>query len=506
MNIVFVVIDTLRYDFIRAHGVNDWIQTPNLDALAAKSLVFDRAYAASYPTIPHRTDLMTGEYAWSYKGPFHPWMPLRFDARTMPRLLAQAGYATQLIHDTPHMVNGGHAFDWPFAAWTFVRGGEVDRPWIDDAVMAPLDNWGHDPLFDYVDPQELVAHMGRMSLTYARANRKRRRPEDWNAAQLFLKGAEFVRDNAGRGRDGKDGFFLWLDCFDPHEPWDAPPDFVKMYDKTPGYDGRIDPRSFLGAVRRPRDGGFPAGVRERLTATYGAKVTWVDHWFGKVLEALDDTGLAEETAIVLTADHGTNLGERGGFGKTGTVNEQEAHVPLLIHLPDGPVGRCGAIAQPQDISATLLAMAGLSIPEAWVGHDLVTIATDGAKGPRGVALAGQSTVSWTNDPQRIAFSVFDDDWYLNVAADPAACRLFRHGSVDDVAGAHPEVVSRLHQAALAEAERRGTEHRLMAWLRSGGTTPFPTECTRWYGPPQWRSYWERVHQETAEDTDVSWLS
>jgi len=502
VNIILCVIDTLRYDYIRAHGANDWIRTPNLDALAAKSLVFDRAFAASYPTIPHRTDVMTGEYAWPYKGPFHPWMPLRFDVPTLPRLLAQEGYATQLIHDTPHMVNGGHAFDWPFAAWSFVRGAEVDRPWIDDAALSPLENWGHDPLFDYIDPGELTGATRRMAVTYARANRKRRRPEDWSTAQLFLKGAEFVRDNASRGKDSKGGFFLWLDCFDPHEPWDVPPDFVKLYDKTPGYDGRIDPRSFTGAVRNPKDGRFPEGVRERLTAFYAAKVSWVDHWFGKVLEALDETGLANDTAVVLTADHGTNLGERGGFGKTGIVNEQEAHVPLMIHLPGGPTGRCGAIAQPQDISATVLQVAGAAIPEVLVGCDLVAAADKGGAGHRDVALAGPATVGWRGDPEQIIFSVFDGDWYLNVAADPDACRLFRQGSVDDVAGAHPTVVSRLREAALSEAERRGTEHRLMLWLRSGGTAPFPDECTRWYGAPQWRTYWERVYQETSGSADT----
>ena len=322
MNIIICVIDTLRYDTIRAHGANTWIETPNFDALVAKSLVFDRVFAASYPTIPHRTDLLTGEYAWAYRGPFHPWMPLPVDVPTVPRLLAQAGYATQLIHDTPHLVNGGHAFDYPFAAWTFVRGGEVDRPWIDDSALSLLDNWGEDELFDFVDPAAMSAGERRLLLTYACANRKRRAPEEWNAAQLFLKGAEFLRDNASRGGDRAGSFLLWLDCFDPHEPWDAPPEFVQRYDRTPGYDGRIDPRAFLGQARHPADAGFPPGVRERLTAHYAAKVTWVDHWFGKILEALSETGLDRNTAIVLTADHGTNLGERGGFGKTQVVNEQ----------------------------------------------------------------------------------------------------------------------------------------------------------------------------------------
>lgn len=494
MNIILIVVDTLRYDCVHAHGANDWIQTPNLDSLASRSLVFDRAYAASYPTIPHRTDVMTGEYAWAYRGPFHPWMPLRFDVPVLPRLLQQEGYATQLIHDTPHLVNGGHAFDWPFAAWTFVRGAEVDRPWLDDRGVERLDNWARDPLFDFVDEAALTGGSRRLHLTYSRANRKRQRPEDWNAAKLFLKGAEFLRDNAGRGDRREGSFFLWLDCFDPHEPWDVPPEYVKLYDQTPGYDGRIDPRSFLGEARHAADGVFPPGVKERLTAFYAAKVTWVDTWLGRVLETLEATGLDRKTAIIVTADHGTNLGERGGFGKTSTVCEQEAHVPLMLHLPDGPIGRSDAIVQPQDISATILSMAGVVPPAAWPGHDLLDVAPDGVGG-REVALAGQGVNSWRGEPNRTLFTVFDAEWYLNVAARPEACRLFRYGSVDNVTTEHPEVVARLRDAGLSEVEQRGIDPMLLAWLRSEGKGAFPVVCTQWTGPSHWQLYWERVYEE-----------
>lgn len=124
MNIIIIISDTLRYDHVGAHG-NTWIKTPNMDRLAAESWVFDRNFAASYATIPHRTDVMTGRYG----GPFHAWMPLRYDVMTLPRVLTDAGYCAQLINDTPHLINGGHNFDWPFNAWTFIRGAEVDRPW-----------------------------------------------------------------------------------------------------------------------------------------------------------------------------------------------------------------------------------------------------------------------------------------------------------------------------------------------------------------------------------------
>lgn len=89
MNIIFIVVDTLRYDYIGANG-NNWIETPNIDRLASESWCFDRAFCASFPTIPYRTDVMKGRYG----DPFHPWKPLRHDVQTLPWTLAEAGYAT----------------------------------------------------------------------------------------------------------------------------------------------------------------------------------------------------------------------------------------------------------------------------------------------------------------------------------------------------------------------------------------------------------------------------
>ena len=205
MNLAYIVIDTLRYDHIGANG-NDWIETPNIDRFASKAWAYDRAFCASFPTIPYRTDVITGQYG----APFHAWKPLRHERQTLPWTLAQNGYATQLIHDTPHLVNGGHNFDWPFHAWTFVRGAEVDRDWIMDTDPWP-DNWTRQPLFDCLDDKAAESGMLR---SYARANRNRKKPEDWNCAKLFNTAAQFLKDNTKR-----DNFFLWIDCFDPHEPW-----------------------------------------------------------------------------------------------------------------------------------------------------------------------------------------------------------------------------------------------------------------------------------------------
>ncbi len=479
MNLLVIVVDTLRYDHIGAHG-NQWIKTPNLDRLAADSWVFHNSYTASYPTIPHRTDAFTGRYG----SPFFPWRPLSHDRMTLPEELGKAGYCTQLIHDTPHLVNGGHNFDWPFHAWTMVRGAEVDRPWIDAPSTLP-EHWLPDPVFDYVDRDPLTTPM---LVTYARANARRKRPEDWNCARLFLTAARWVRENAPRDR-----FFLWVDCFDPHEPWDVPPDYARMYVDGPTYDGRVDPRGL--AVRNGPL--VTEAARARMAAHYAAKVSWVDRWLGELLDALDETGLADATAVVLTADHGTNVGERGQVGKSYPVREQEAHTPFMVRVPGQGGGRSDIIVQPQDLFATAIGLAELPVPEGIESHDVLAVARAGRDGPRQVALSGRNAgPDWAADPGRILFTVLDGEWCLEYAAAPDHCRLTRMGSLDDVAAGNPAVVQRLRAAGLEEIERRGTDPGLMQWLRAEGKADFPTQCTfwdGWPGPAGFTPYFSRLY-------------
>ena len=483
MNIILMVIDTLRYDHIGANG-NDWIKTPNMDRLAADSWVFDHCITGSYPTIPHRTDVITGRYG----GPFHTWQPLPHRAVALPRLLARNGYCTQLLHDTPHLVNGGHNFDYPFHAWDFIRGAEVDRPSINNLDELP-ENWTWDPVFDFAEKEPF--YKSNM-VTYARANHRRCRPEDWNTAKLFLAANQWLQDNTGR-----DNFFLWLDCFDPHEPWDVPPDYLKMYDDTPGFDGRTDPRSFTARNSPDRT----EAAFKRIKAGYSAKVSWVDHWLGTFLDTLEETGLADNTAVVFTADHGTNVGERGKFGKGYPVCEQEARVPLFVRTPDGGKGRSQVIVQPQDIFSTILALGETEAPAGTPGHNVMALTGHDAVGPRHVALAGRAASGWGNsDPDHMLFTVFDREWCLEYALRPEDCRLTALGSLEDVAAANPAEVERLRVMAMGEIRQRGADPKLISWLRAAGEERFPDDAIYFDGYPSpagYVTYFGRLYNEWA---------
>lgn len=482
MNFVIVIIDTLRYDHIGAHG-NDWIQTPNLDRLAAQSWVLHNAYAASYPTIPHRTDAMTGRYG----APLHPWKPLRHDVVTLPYwLYEQDGYATQLIHDTPHLVNGGHNFDWPFNAWTQIRGAEVDRPWIDDSRDWP-DNFAHDPMFDFVDADPISYNP---LPSYIRANRLRQGHEDWNCPRLFTTAASWIHDNASRDR-----FLLWVDCFDPHEPWDVPPEFARMYDDDPTWDGRIDPRAFL--VRSTQ--GTPDAAQRRVAALYAAKVSWVDRWLGELLDALEETGQAERTCVLLTADHGTNLGEWGRFGKTAPVQQWEGHVPFMIRLPGGAeTGHSDIIVQPQDIFPTVCSLAGVATPGELDSHDVIEQARSGGPGSREIAVAGRAASEGWKDGQPGLFTVFESDWSLEVALRPGESILRRADSQDDAGSGNEAVVEELWKKGVGTIKRRGLDPGLYDWLAAQGERDFPGDPIYWDdypGPAGYTPYFQRLWNE-----------
>lgn len=477
MNICIIVIDTLRRDYIGAYG-NDWIETPNIDRLAEDSVVFDRCFTHSYPTIPHRTDVLTGEYGQ----PFHPWMPLRHDRNTFVEQLGNGGYCTQLIHDTPHLVNGGHNFDWPFHAWTQVRGAEVDRPWIDASNSWPS-NWKRDPLFDFAGDEAL---QGGMIQTYARANRNRSDNSEWNCARLFDTASRFLRDNSTR-----DNFLLWVDCFDPHEPWDSPPEFMLKYDHREGYDGTIDPRSF--GARNSEN--MPEAAVQHIAAQYAAKVSWMDHCLGTFLDTMEETGLADETIVLLTADHGTNVGARGRYGKGFPVREQEARIPLMIRLPGQRPMRSDAIVQPQDIYATMCGVGGEETPDKIESYDLLEQARDSGS-VRQMALSGRNADRWDGNTDRTLFTAFTAEWALEFAARPECCRLERLGTIEDVSEENPEVVRSLHQRAIEEVARRGADPALVDWLESEGKAEWPTDIEYWDGypgPAGYVSYFSRLY-------------
>lgn len=350
MNFIIVISDTLRRDFLGCYG-NDLISTPNIDRFAEKCLVFDHAYSGSFPTVPHRRDVMTGRFTFTYTG----WAPMTREEPVLAEILSRAGYASMMILDCPHIVENGYYFDKGFDGWEWIRGQESDR-W----KTAPFET--HSPC----DESKIRGSRG-LNNHHRRNVAHWRHEEDHFVARTMHTACLWLEENYKRP------FFLYVDTFDPHEPWDAPQWYIDMYD--PGYKGEV--------VDYPQYSEVDFLTPEELKhcrALYAAEVTLVDRWVGRLFQKIEDLGLLDDTILVFTADHGFLLGEHNIIGKAIIKYADEgrlfSHVPLyseisrvpwLVSAPGITPGRSNAIVQAPDIMATFLDYAAAAPPDGMNG-------------------------------------------------------------------------------------------------------------------------------------------
>jgi len=372
MNIIQIVSDTFRRDFLGCYG-NNWIHTEHLDKFARDSVIFDRAYIASFPTIPHRHDLFTGRYTFTYS----TWAPLPKDEVILSQLLRQAGYVTMLIVDTYHMIRDAHYFDRGFDGWWWIRGQEHDRYMTNPPEVS----------------EERQKALGRQ---YLQNVSLRRFEEDYFVAQTMTSAIKWLELNY----DQHEKFFLHIDTFDPHEPWDPPRWYVEMY--NPEWKGGDVPGgAYIPGIERPAASELTEEQLNHLRALYAGEVTMVDRWIGRLLQKIDDLGLLEDTAIIFTTDHGTYIGEHNYVGKRPRLYEEVAHIPLIIRLPDSlgaPSGRRDEIVQSPDIMPTILELAGVNIPPTVQGRSFLSVIRGESEGRdfavSSASLAGQRLPDW----------------------------------------------------------------------------------------------------------------
>jgi len=369
MNIIQIVSDTFRWDYLGCYG-NSWIHTEHLDRFARDSVIFDRAYIASFPTIPHRHDLFTGRYTFVYS----TWAPLPRDEIIISQILRQAGYVTMLIVDTPHMIRDAHYFDRGFDAWWWIRGQEHDRYMTNPPK----------------DPEERQKALGRQ---YLQNVSLRRFEEDYFVAKTMKSAIKWLELNY----DQHEKFFLHIDTFDPHEPWDPPKWYADMYDPE-WKGGEVPGGAYILGVPRPAASDLTEEQLNHLRALYAGEVTLVDRWIGRLLQKIEDLGLLENTAIIFTSDHGTYIGEHNYVGKRPHLYEEVAHVPLIVRLPDSEgvqSGRREEIVQSPDIMPTILELAEVKIPPTVQGRSFLPILRGESKDGREIAVSSASLVGQT---------------------------------------------------------------------------------------------------------------
>ena len=353
MNVIFIMNDSFRRDHLGCYG-NSWIRTPNLDRFAQHAAVFDQFYIASYPTIPNRWDLCTGHFGFPFRG----WQPLGPDDVTWGQLLSEHSVHTQMIWDTPMLATHNYNYTRGFNGITFVRGQKGD-PWITDPSL---------PIRMPAQPHKIL---NAASLaTYLRNHFNRRYEREFCVGRTISEATDWLETNYKHN-----SFFLYIDMWDPHEPFDCPQYDYQLY-AEPDYDG--------DKMIYPKYGRHTYMTEDEVKHTralYAGECTLVDRWLGYFLDTAEKLGLFKNTLIIWTTDHGHLFAEHDLQGKPGaelgTLYEITTRIPLLVHHPEGfgAGKRIKGIVQPPDILPSLLEFLEIPVPSHIQGKSFWPIVT-----------------------------------------------------------------------------------------------------------------------------------
>jgi arylsulfatase A-like enzyme len=460
-NFVVIVSDTFRRDHLGTYG-NPFIHTPHLDEFARSAVVFENHVLSSFPTMPARADILTGTFSYSHMG----WEPLPRHLMTLPELLSRAGYLTMGIVDTPFFIRNGFGYDRGFEDFVWVRGqGDDTRPHERSDARS---TW--------------------------------RSEEDRMVARTMREAERWLE------RHYKERFFLYVDTWDPHEPWDAPDYYTKSYRE--GYEGEQIYPSYgnwkeAGLTRDDVDLGY---------ATYCGEVTMVDFWVGRLLAKLDALNLREDTLVLFTSDHGFYFGEHDYFGKAEWVHEPEAlvtedssvpewlaeswlltvewsplyseitRIPLMVRGPGLDPGRRSAMTTAPDLAPTILELAGVDAPASVRGESFLGVLEGDGDEHRSFVVSswplyfaeGEITRAVDSRPRRIAsympLTITTRDRTLILGGPDETPELYDlrndPGERNDIWGSNIEEGLALISRAISFLEQQGTleEYLTPRWM------------------------------------------
>ncbi|MCD6415237.1 MAG: sulfatase [Planctomycetes bacterium] len=439
MNVVLVVFDSLRKDCIGVYGEPPWgpVQTPHLNALAEESLVFDRAYPESLPTLPTRRALYTGRRVYPFengdfrlKGDFvgaAGWGPIPEDQDTLAELFQRHGWRTGLIADVYHMFKPSKNYSRGFDQWTFLRGQECD-PYRSgpEPSRQEIDYW----LQKELQRPDKVAFLRKC----LKNMHDRTTEADYFNARVFAEAIRWLEQN-----QDADQFFLTVESFDPHEPWFVPESYRRLYDDGDG------PQHVISGYADTSQ--LSPELLRRTRANYSGLVTMCDRWFGFFYEKLLRMGLLDETLLIVTSDHGHSIGDKAYMGKRGYPSDPSVFdVPVFIRHPEGLGAgrRTGAIIQHHDLTAEMLHFAGIEPAGRLDGMPVFE------KALRGEPLRDHATVGWGS-----TVTVVSADWHMNCKVDGSGPFLYDLSAESpyerNLAGENPELVAQLFAVAVEDA-------------------------------------------------------
>ncbi|NEE03228.1 sulfatase family protein [Phytoactinopolyspora halotolerans] len=348
MRIIYVDVDTLRADHTQPYGYQR-PTTPNLQALAERSVVFDRYYCSDSPCAPSRTALTSGQFGITNGviGHFGEAGRFRLDPGHGPDphrpLLGQQLQRHGMYTAAVSMFAERHrAFHFYGNFRESIRAtGEINDEQAHDVNRVALD-W----IRRHADEDDWYLH-----LTY------------WEPHTAYPTGAEWAARAAASGPPP-----AWPDqtAIDAHAEVYGPRSALDLHYFVVPRTSDV-PHNMPDAVRTRAD-------YEHLINGFDGTIMYWDHYFGQLLAALEEMGIADETAIIVSADHGESFGENGSYGEHGLANEPTHRLPLVVYwpgvtdqLPDD-ARRCDSLLYNIDLAPTLCEMLGFPVPDGWQGE------------------------------------------------------------------------------------------------------------------------------------------
>ena len=402
-NLIVISVDTLRADHLGCYGY-ERDTSPAMDAFAARGTLFEDAYTTASWTVPAHASLFTGKFTTSHGARYDPEGPLKLTS------------GIEGPDDWDHYRARGLT-----TAETTLAGLLTDAGWRTGAVVAGP--WmkrvfGLGEGFEHYDDDQVHSVTGRLA------------SEVTDAALAWL-------DQPGDERP----FFLFLNYYDPHSPFQAPPPYTF---------------EFMPPQRHTQRG---LANNKNWVDLYDAELLYTDEHVGRLLDGLRSAGRLEDTLIIVTADHGELFGERGHWGHGEFLSQQELSIPLFIKYPgtEVPPGTSDRPMQQVDVLPLVLERLGLPVPADVQGrfdgadHPLVSevypLPMFAQTGAWRTLVEGSLKYVWSSQGRHALYDLADDPMELN-----------------DLSAERPEVL-----AAMAE--------RLEAYLAS---LPAPGEA----GPEQ----------------------
>lgn len=410
-NVIVVMLDSLQFNYLGCYG-NPWIKTPNMDRLAREGVLFENNYIDSLPTVPCRRSMYTGKFSLHYRG----WSPLEQQDNTIVDLCWGRSINTALIYDAPMYRLPKFGYTRGFDKVWFLHGHEGDHYFYADDPL-----YHFDPT-DYFEDHVMEAatkQLGKAAVDafveelemYLRHRQYWRSDEDQNVAKVMKNAVKYLEEEV----DPNKPFFLWIDSFDPHEPWDSPsiydPDLKCPYD--PDYKGKDMWLPVDGEV----EGVYTDEELHHVRMLYAENITMCDKWLGVLMDKVRDLGLEKDTMFMMLSDHGEPMGKgEHGHGIMRKCRpwpyEELAHTPMIIRGPGLPAGkRVKAFTQSQDVGATIVDWLGVGVHPEMTGKSLIPLMTGEVDKIRDFAVSGYhgySAAIFTEDYSYVHWRTPDD--------------------------------------------------------------------------------------------------